>query len=255
MIAACLKWVTGASGDERFAVTSAADQSALELALRHGELLGQPVTAITLGPATADACVTEAVACGATRGVRVEAPTSLDSADVARLLAAELAEATYVWCGDYSADRGTGSVPAFLAAQLDLPQALGCLRIELAINAVSATRRLDGGRREMLSLPAGGVISVEGATASLRRAPLSGMLRRPVIDVVAGDHSEVASTPVVSAYRPRPRVLPAPVGEHPLDRLRRLTDATSGARHGVTIDVPVDQAVDRIVAQLTDWGY
>ena len=232
-----------------------ADQSALELALRHGALLGQPVTAITLGPPSADAALSEAIACGADRGVRIDAPTSHDSVDVARLLATELREATYVWCGDYSSDRGTGSVPAFLAAALGLAQALGCLRVDLAAAAVTATRRLDGGRREVLSLAGGGVISVEGATASLRRASLSALLRREAVAVVTSGHRGAVPTPTVTAYRPRPRVLPAPVGEHPLDRLRRLTEATSAGRHGLTVELAPVEAAERIMAQLIEWGY
>ena len=54
-IVACLKWVShpGEPDDERFAGMSAADQSALEFALRQGEATGLPVVAVTVGPAGA----------------------------------------------------------------------------------------------------------------------------------------------------------------------------------------------------------
>ena len=44
-----------------------------------------------------------------------------------------------VWCGDHSLDRGTGAVPAYLAAQLGLAQALGLVDVELEAAAGSVT--------------------------------------------------------------------------------------------------------------------
>ena len=84
------------------------------------------------------------------------------------------AGATMVWCGDHSLDRGSGSVPAYLAAELGLAQALGLVEVEVAAGAaLTGLRRLDRGRRERLALDGDGVISVEGATAQLRRASLA----------------------------------------------------------------------------------
>ena len=68
----------------------------------------------------------EALAVGAARAVRIDAPGDVRRATpVAAALATVVAGATWVVCGDVSADRGSGSVPAFLAAELGVAQALG----------------------------------------------------------------------------------------------------------------------------------
>ena len=259
-IVACVKWVShpGEPHDERFAGMSPADQSALEFALQQAALLGTGVTAITVGPSGADKVLRDALACGATRAIRIEAPTTAAGTDVATAIADHIADAEWVWCGDYSLDRGAGSVPAFIAAHLGAEQALGVIHVDLAADGVHATRRLDGGRRELLGLQAPAVVSVEGATARLRRAGLAALRTAAAtpIEVVP------ATTPIhraefmVRPYRPRARELAAPVGDAPLDRLRVLTDAgaASAARGEMVALEPADAAA-RIVQALTDWGY
>ncbi|MEN9645324.1 MAG: hypothetical protein RL238_1993 [Actinomycetota bacterium] len=259
-IVACVKWVShpGEPHDERFAGMSPADQSALEFALQQAALLGTGVTVITVGPSGADKVLRDALACGATRAIRIEAPTTAAGTDVATAIADHITDAEWVWCGDYSLDRGAGSVPAFIAAHLGAEQALGVIHIDLAADGVRATRRLDGGRRELLGLQAPAVVSVEGATARLRRAGLASLRSAAAaqIEVVP------ATTPIhraefmVRPYRPRARELAAPAGDTPLDRLRVLTDAgaASVARGEMVALEPADAAA-RIVQALTDWGY
>jgi electron transfer flavoprotein beta subunit len=128
----CVKWtaqeIDADAADVRFAGVSEADQAALETALVLGEHLSQPVTAVTVGPAAAERALRDAIACGATSAVRVDATDELESVDVARELAAVTAGSIVV-CGDYSTDRGSGSVPAFLAHHLGVPQALGVVTV------------------------------------------------------------------------------------------------------------------------------
>lgn len=259
-IVACLKWVShpGEPHDERFSGMSPADQSALEFALRQAELLGTGVTAITVGPAGADKVLRDAVACGATRAIRIEAPTTAAGTDVAIAIADHIADARWVWCGDYSLDRGAGSVPAFIAAHLLAEQALGVIQVELQADVVQAVRRLDGGRREVLEVHAPAVVSVEGATARLRRAGLHSLraAAATTIEVMP------ATTPIhraefmVRPYRPRARELAAPAGDAPLDRLRVLTDAAAAsASRGEMVSLEPAEAAARIVRALEDWGY
>lgn len=259
-IVACLKWVShpGEPHDERFAGMSPADQSALEFALRQGELLGTGITAITVGPPGADKVLRDALACGATRAVRIEAPTTAAGTDVATAIADHLTDVQWVWCGDYSLDRGAGSVPPFIAAHLGAEQALGVIAVTLGDGSVDAVRRLDGGRRERLHVTAPAVVSVEGATAPLRRAGLQALRAAATapIEVVP------ATTPIhlaefmVRPYRPRARELPPPAGDTPLERLRVLTDAAAAsAARGETVRLDPADAAARIVQALTDWGY
>ena len=259
-VVACLKWVThpGEPHDQRFAGMSPADQSALEFALVQAAALGTTVTAITVGPAAADKVLRDALACGAHRAVRVDTAATITSSHVADAIAAAAPDAQWVWCGDYSLDRGTGSVPAFLAARLDAQQALGVIAVAFQPDGLSATRRLDGGRREILQVAAPAVVSVEGATAHLRRAGLGAMraAAQAPIEVVTPTFPAHADDAVVRPYRPRARALAAPQGGHPLDRLRALTDAgAAAAARGETVTLDPTAAAARIAQALREWGY
>jgi len=257
VIGVCWKWVA-TDDDERWAGVSESDRAALEIALGIAAATADAVTVVTVGAKGAEAGLREACAAGATRAVRVDAPPGVESAAVAHALAGVLAGASWVVCGDASADRGSGAVPAFLAAELGAAQALGLVAVgPLEAGEVRATRRLDGGRRELLAVTSPAVLSVEGAAARLRRASLPAELaaRRAPIDVVPGPRGPVDHPDAVQRYRPRPRVLAAPTGAA-LARVLHLTDAageTSSVHELVTLD-PAD-AADRILAALAEWGY
>jgi electron transfer flavoprotein beta subunit len=260
-IVACLKWVAhpGEPNDERFAGMSPADQSALEFALQQAAAMGVGVVAVTVGPAGAENVLREALACGATRAVRIASARPMLSADVAAAIAAVVPDTAWVWCGDYSLDRGSGSVPAFLAARLRAAQALGIIAITPAAHGViDATRRLDGGRRELLSVAAPAVVSVEGGTAVLRRAGL-GALRAALaapIEIVQPTTPAAPYDAVVHPYRPRARALAAPTGEAALDRLRALTDAGAAvSARGEQVTLAPPAAAAKIAAALREWGY
>ena len=77
MIAVCIKWI----GEAAASGVSAADEAAVEMALRHGESSGSSVIAVTVGGPAADRCLRDALACGVKTAVRVDAPAEMDSAD------------------------------------------------------------------------------------------------------------------------------------------------------------------------------
>lgn len=260
---ACLKWTAQEPGadpaDVRVAGVSEADQSALEVALRLAEqLTDERVTVVTVGPRAADRALRDAISCGAAAAIRVDASEEISSDDVAQELAVVVAGARFVVCGDYSTDRGSGSVPAFLAHRLGVAQALGLITVALADNAVRAVRRLDGGRREVLSVPEPCVLSVEGAVADLRRASLRSSLASASapVDVKPRTTSGSAPSPtLVTPFRPRARTLLPPAGDDALARIRALTDPGGGsAAHGETLTLEPDAAAARILAALREWG-
>lgn len=256
MIAVCIKWI-GAGGDSATTGLSEADQAALEMALRHAASAHTSLVAISAGGAAADTGLRHALACGATTAIRVAATDSMDGAAVAEVLEPVVAHSTAVWCGDYSADRGTGSVPAFLAARLHRQQALGLIEVELG-PTLRATRRLDGGRREVLDVTGSAVLSVEGSIVTLRRAPLRAALASQTADVLlygAGRPAVAAPAVVVRPYRPRARVLAAPRGATALERLQVLTDASAAPQPGETIETTPALAALRIIDALRGWGY
>ncbi|HET6774593.1 MAG TPA: mycofactocin-associated electron transfer flavoprotein beta subunit [Acidimicrobiales bacterium] len=297
LIGVCLKWVerrpeidplTGEVGtDARTSGGSEADQSALEWGLRLGEAWGGEVVAVTAGTADAEPVLRDALAAGADRAVRVDLPAGAASAAVAAGLAEALAGAAAVVCGDWSLDRGSGSVPAFLAARMGAAQALGLVAVELELPGSGATargsgasgpargdardgrggqvlrveRRLDGGRRERLTVTAPMVLSVEGRDR-LRRADLDGLLRArtaPIERVAAPAAVAAVSTDVpplrTGPYRPRPRVLPPPAGGSARERILALTGALVDRTPPELVTLDPASAADRLLAQLQSWGY
>lgn len=261
-ITVCIKWVLpNRDGDERFAGISLADQAALETALVIAESTGETCTVVTVGPRAAETSLRDALACGATRAVRVDAPNTIESAETARLLAKVARGSRLVVCGDYSADRGSGSVPAFIAAELAVGQALGLVEVRVVDRSLAVTRRLDGGRRETLAIDGAAVVSVEGSVTRLRRAPLRASLsaaNAPIEVVGADDTGAIRRVPdaaTIRPYRPRARVVASPVGATALDRVRRVTDASSSKGHGETVTLEPRAAAERILHSLREWGY
>jgi electron transfer flavoprotein beta subunit len=266
--------LTGATAtDPRTSGASDPDDAALEWALRMGAAWGLEVIAVTGGPPEADAVLRTALAAGAHRGIRVSVASDAVSASVATALAqvAVGVQAAAVVCGDASWDRGSGSVPAFLAHLLGVPQALGLLRIELEDNhrgAVRAWRRLDGGRREELRVTAPFVCSVEGGTARLRRASLPDMLggrtatverwEETVEATVAGPapESPVPALPPRRRrpYRPRAHVVPGPpadLGDR--ERIVALTGAMTQRTAPRAVEADPDRAAAMILDALAAW--
>lgn len=268
-IGVCWKWVD-VEGDPRRAGVSAADQAALEIAFSIAASLdadtdsSTEITVVALGAVAAERALRGALAAGAHRAVRIDASAHLPSDRVAVALADALDRVDLVVCGDYSADRGSGSVPAFLAAELDAAQALGLIQISVdgrvtaeGAPVIRALRRLDGGRREQLTVTPPAVLSVEGSVATLRRASLPAELaaKQAAIAVLPGPSTAEQHADTIRPFRPRPRVVPAPVGAGALDRIRALTEAGAAVSHGETVTLDPPEAAARILAALREWGY
>ncbi|MGH3341483.1 MAG: mycofactocin-associated electron transfer flavoprotein beta subunit [Carbonactinosporaceae bacterium] len=273
-VAAALKWVglrpqvdplTGrVTEDPHSFGASPADQAALELALQLGERWGMPVTAVTAGPPGAAELLRECLAAGARRAVRVALPAGAASAAVADALAPALAGCTVVCCGDASLDRGTGSVPAFLADRLDAAQGLGLVTVEPAAPGVlRGGRRLDGGRRECIVLREPAVCSVEPHVRRLRRASLAGVLaaRQAAVEVVTpdvdprGDH-DAPRVVRVRPYRPRARALHSPdPGLTARERVLALTGGPAGATTARVVRSGPREAADELMDFLHTHGY
>lgn len=232
---------------------SPADQCALEHALRLAETLGARCLAVTVGGAEADSLLREALAAGADEVLRIEGADD-DGSSTARSLYDGLVARGgplpgVLLCGDRSTDRGTGTVPAHLAHLTRAAQALGLTGLTVEDGALRATRRLDAGRRELLALPLPVVCSVEPSGIRLRRGSLPAALAArtapvPVVTVTTAPDPAVTTGPP-RPYRPRPRVLPAPRGQQPRERLLALTGASAAPRtppRVVAPDTPAEAA-------------
>src|SRR6266704_3152596 len=203
MIVAAMGWswreaevdpLTGAvSADRHDRGPSRSELAALEHALRLAQRWDARVVAATVGPGEADAMLRDALAAGAAEALRVKpagraaGPRPADLVGGGQESAAALAAALrqrygvpdLVLCGDRSADRGTGSFPAFLAAALNAAQVLGVVRMEPEDDSVLRVhRRLDGGRREVLQVRPPAVVSVEACGVPIRQARLPAPLPR-----------------------------------------------------------------------------
>jgi electron transfer flavoprotein beta subunit len=275
-IAVCMKWValrpdidpiSGAvSSDERWSGPSLADQAALELALCLGTARNAPVIALTVGDTTTDAMLTEAIACGAATAIRITTDSHADTAPTSASVAAALAEVLrplapqLVLCGDWSLDRGSGSVPPFLAAELDYGQACGIVHIHDLVSGASlhVDRRLDGGRREALTINGPTVISVEGVAAHLRRATLAGLMaaQKTPIEIRTTTKLIPSVSPVrTGPFRPRARILDAPSSSEPRHRLEVLAGAFTNRIPPVRATLDPEDAADLILSKLAEWGY
>jgi electron transfer flavoprotein beta subunit len=281
--------LTGAiTRDVHRAGLSAADEAAVEHALRIAEAWSARVLVVTAGPPAADDTLREMMALGcqvlripwaADGGGGLGSARSFvddvggDERAVARAVAVAVqavaagvqavAPPALVICGDHSTDRGTGAFPAFVAHELGAAQALGLVDLQADTGGVLAERRLDGGRRERLRVPQPAVCSVEGAGVRLRRASLPATLAvgRSAVPTAAaaamatgGRAGRVTLGPSVP-YRPRTRVLPPPDGAA-RQRLLSLTGALV-AHEPPTIIGPVDasEAADALLAFLARHGY
>lgn len=273
LIVAALRWsdqraaVDPLSGevrtDPRGSGAPAAEQAALEHALRLRDVLGGRCAAVTVGPPAAEEMLREALAVGADEVVRVDGPdpataVTEDGSATARLLLAGLGEPPdIVVCGAHSVDRGTGSTPAFLAHQLRAAQALGLVELNASGGRLHGVRRLDGGRRERVAFGAPAVCSVEAAGTTLRRGSLPATLaaRRASVPVVQTDSLHVPQG-TAKPYRPRPRSLPIPNGSEPHQRMLALTGALV-ARTPPKVITPATatEAAQALLDYLRDNGY
>lgn len=268
-----MKWValrpdvdpfTGAvESDGRWEGPSLADQAALEWGLRMAARSQTECTVVTVGPAASNTMLRDAIAAGATHAVRIDVDVSVErqptSASVAAMLASIIApmKPTMVVCGDWSLDRGSASVPPYLSAFLGLDATCGLVRIaEHGDAGWRVERRLDGGRREVLDVDGPAVLSVEGVTAMLRRASLAGVRRAATAAVETVVSNEVDWEPApsrVGPYRPRARILDAPMSPDPRRRVEQLTGALVDRVPPTRLTLNADDAADLILERLRTW--
>lgn len=268
------------SRDVRSAGFSAADEAALELALRIAPEWSATVLAVSAGPAAARDALRAARAVGAgvlylpwPAGAAPGEPLGTqrqylaDLAEDAQPLARGILSAVrahtgrhpeLVLCGDRSVDRGTGTLPGYLAAELGAAQALGCVALDAVGEDLVVQRRLDGGWRERLRVSRPAVCSVEGAGIQLRRAALPAVLaagRAPVpLAEVAAQTGRVRLLGS-RAGRPRPRVVTPPTG-NARERLVALTGAlTAAAPPTVLGPLEPPAAVEILLQFLLRTGY
>jgi electron transfer flavoprotein beta subunit len=251
------------STDDRFSGASLADRAALEVALRIAVERDLPVTVVTVGSPDADPMLREAIAAGARNAIRLDPQlpigTQPTSVEVARAIAACCVGASMVVGGDWSLDRGSGSVPPMVAVLLGYEQACGLVNIEIHAESLAVERRLDGGRREVLQVTGPAVLSVEGSVATLRRAQIGRVLaaKSAVIDVRNVPMTSSTSgvrVERVEAHRPTPRHLLTIASSDPRQRVSSILGVGVQRTPPMRMVLDPDAAADVIIERLTAWG-
>jgi electron transfer flavoprotein beta subunit len=115
------------------------------------------VIAVSAGPTQCQETLRTAMAIGADRGILVESNDELQPLAVAKILKALVDKEgpSLIILGKQAIDDDCNQTGQMLAALANLPQATFASKVELAADAVTVTREVDGGLETLkLSLPA-----------------------------------------------------------------------------------------------------
>ncbi len=160
-------------------IVSPYDEYALEGALKAKEASGGTVTAITFGPAKADAGLRECLARGGDEAVRVASDglAQVDSLGVAKLLAAAIRTLPHdvVWMGNKGVGTDAQVLVPMLAELLDLPHANLVTKLEWTGAGVTARREIEGAQ-EVVEMPLPCVIGATKGLNEPRYASLKGIM-------------------------------------------------------------------------------
>jgi electron transfer flavoprotein beta subunit len=134
------------------------DEIAVEEALRLREKGAvSEVVAVSIGPAKAQETLRTALAMGADRAILVQSDGEVEPLAVAKILKGIVEEEQpgLVILGKQAIDDDSNQVGQMLAALLDRPQGTFASKVEVAGEAVTVTREVDGGLETVeLKLPA-----------------------------------------------------------------------------------------------------
>ncbi|MBF0400095.1 MAG: electron transfer flavoprotein subunit beta/FixA family protein [Magnetococcales bacterium] len=208
------------------------DEIALEAAIRWRESgIASQVTVITVGPSAWEAYLRTALAMGADRAVRIEAPAALEPFAVAQSLAAFVKEAgtELLLTGRQAVDAGYNQTGEMTAALLGWGAVSHATRIEFQDREAVVLRGVENGlERWAVKLPA--VITVEWSlnaihtTGGPRYASLPNIMkaRRKPLDQLSPDRWGVHFTPRLHHLALQPPA-PRPAGK-PLRSVAELLD-------------------------------
>jgi electron transfer flavoprotein beta subunit len=167
-------------------ILSPYDEYALEEALKITEAQGGEVTAMTFGPARAEAALRDCLARGAHTAVHVDGgEASLgDSLTIAKVLAGAIKgrEFDLILVGVQGVGTDNSQVGPMLAELLDLPHVASITSLELADGSLTAGRDVEGGR-ETVVCPTPAVLTCQKGLNEPRYAALKGIMaakRKPV---------------------------------------------------------------------------
>lgn len=164
------------------------DENALEEAIRiKNACAGTKVTAVTMGPESANKVLKEAIAMGADAGVLLtgKAFAGSDTIATAKVLAAAIkktGDADLVLCGERATDGETGQTGAMIAVMLDIPVQTYVSRMVVKNRLVEITRTVEDGF-ERVEVPFPVLVSVVKDINQPGFPTLQGKLRTRNVDI------------------------------------------------------------------------
>lgn len=279
-IAVCIKWVP----DPEFPLQATAaglslespglvhmvdpiGMVACEAAIRLKEQTSGHASVFTVAPPDADAGLRSALALGGDEAVRIESADGGlgGSIRAGRLLAAAIARTPVdlVICGARSSDSGSGAVPAVIAEALGLPIVSDVIAMS-GSNPLHVTRRIPGGRRQIVELAGPAVLGVEPSLCEPRYPSVvarTKAARAPIAVLTDGDLGISLPAPSLSLVRlqgPRPnttRIINPPQKAAARERLAYiLAGGPDQKRSSNRLDGPVSAQVDQLLAFLRESG-
>lgn len=224
------------------------DVLAMSAAANIKQAMPAEVVAFTMGPPQAREALVQCLAMGADRAVHLvdRAFAGSDTLATARALSLALRRDRFdlIVCGYYTVDSETGQVGPELAEMLDLPQitAVSSIEISDAGRGISVQRLTDEGQEQLYCTLPALITVVEGVAPEVYPSPeqMDSVRDRPVEVLTASELSADASPSGPAVFGAAGS--PTSVSE---------IHSTESSREGVVIrDVPVEEAVDRLMALL-----
>ena len=223
----------------------------------HGASAGDLI-AVSVGGPDADAVLQEALIHGADRAVRIATLEGTSNPfGIARALARAIAalDCDLVLCGARSADFGSETVGAALAEELGCPSVSRTVELEpTGPDRLRVACKVEGGRREIYSLPLPAVVSVEEELADPGYVPILSRQYRAglnkTVEVIEVDATADRRPPenIESAFvqaKPRTKHVAAPTSY--------IVAVGADARNASAILEFNDKTAVRFLEQLGQW--
>ncbi len=155
------------------------DEFAIEEALKITEKDGGEITIISLGPASIDKTIREALAMGAHKAIRIDTPEiPFDPAVIAKALAEVLKNNGYdlILFGQRAIDSDHSQIPSMVAQALSLPCVPLAVKLEIEGDKITAYREIEGGDEKIsFTLPA--IVSAQRGLNIPRYRSLKGIMQ------------------------------------------------------------------------------
>lgn len=170
------------------------DEYAVEEALQKKDALkATKVVALTLGPARAADALRTALAMGADEGLHIVTDEILDSANIAKALAAAIkaeGEEGFVFSGKLSIDTNNSSVSQQVAQFLKIPHATVISKLDVEGEKIVVERETEAGNKEIVELNSPALVAANKGLNTPRFVSLPGIMKakkKPIKQVQLSD--------------------------------------------------------------------